>query len=201
MAPIFTFRTKKIVTPYTTQYAVEAAPEKPALKSAQDIKKKLPQSKVRVVSFDAVTVHTFDVEVGDNPSVSCGVPVALSSSRPTSAQTYSVNTFEMSRVGCRRRGEQGLALTPTQRWEVLQMNGHDHHDMIKSAHRASSIRQLRERALFFSGCDEEEEDKENTAPFARLFEAQVFQRSRPRRSKKLVPTLLDVEGTKSVVEI
>jgi hypothetical protein len=63
--------------------------------------------KTKAVRFGSVVIHTYAPAIGQNPSVSSGVPITLSE-RPLRSQQLDLHDYERQRKGKRRPARQLL---------------------------------------------------------------------------------------------
>mmetsp|Transcript_18521 Transcript_18521/g.30328 ORF Transcript_18521/g.30328 Transcript_18521/m.30328 type:complete len:218 (-) Transcript_18521:71-724(-) len=101
------------------------------VKTQQDSLKQLSTSELKeapsrrsssetTISFDKVTLRTYDVIVTDNPSTTAGPPIGLGWLYDETQETYDVDAYE----NCRQpRSKKEFLLPSSERWEMLQSAG------------------------------------------------------------------------------
>lgn len=113
----------------TAAAAAPARGERPAIRRAASTSALLPQpprsslkkestlKRESSVRFDRIELREFDRTIGDNPSVSCGIPIGLDWKYKSTTST-NLDEYEESRLA-NRRPKQQLALAPEKRQEML----------------------------------------------------------------------------------
>lgn len=76
----------------------------------------------RVVSFDKVEIHYHDIILGDNPDCVEGPPISIDWGYFDKV-TLSIDHFEHTRRGKRRKGEKNLFISSLQRLKLLKGTG------------------------------------------------------------------------------
>jgi hypothetical protein len=93
----------------------------------------------RSVSFDRITVHEFLPVIGDSPTCSCGVPIALGDELLVSHH-FSVSKFELIRSFSRRSSRQELVLPNKERRKLLLARGYSQSELDDAEMRTSQAR-------------------------------------------------------------
>lgn len=97
------------------------------------------------VSFDSIEVREHCIVLGDNPSVSYGLPVALAW-ESTSSFIVSVDEFEDSRI-MNRRSESELLLSRLEREALLRSAGYTQRELVSALRSVQKCKRERSASL------------------------------------------------------
>jgi hypothetical protein len=90
-------------------------------------------SENRTVTFGTVKVMLFVQQIGDNPSVSSGCPIALGQHIHKKLTTYQVDTYEKLNPPQLRRTKKQLRMSSEERAQILLRLGYSRHDIVQTA--------------------------------------------------------------------
>lgn len=98
------------------------------------------------VSFDRLEIRKYPIEVGDNPAVSCGVPLTIGWDHDELATAIvSVEDFENSRPPRRRNDE--LILPKLKREHMMIESGHSRSELTKAVRETIRDKNSRRRTI------------------------------------------------------
>lgn len=103
-------------------------------------------SRRRRVCFSSLDVYTFDQILGDNPSVSCGAPLALAPEHSSHIKHNDIGYFEYKRKP-KRATRKDLMESKQAREDYLKENGYTVEEIEAATTEAALIKKKRERHL------------------------------------------------------
>lgn len=137
----------------------------------------------RLVSFGFIEFHVFEPDIGDNPSVSGGVPITLSQTA-TQSSVMDVDVYEQVRRP-RRRGR-ALIIDRRVREELLLDRGFDMKEIAAALREARRLRHQREQSYYAKNWDGFHERLEGTT---RKLKKIVSLRRTDKESTITIPSL------------
>lgn len=99
----------------------------------------------RRISFGTIQIYEFMTQIGDNPAVSSGCPIALGWEIQTQ-QIVDVDVYERDYPSGRRKSSRQLRIPMEERTRILMEMGHTRSEIVNTARDAYLIRDSRRRS-------------------------------------------------------